>query len=173
MWEPALKLTRRIRIAGPLALIACLDVNLAWAQAASKGCFSKQEEQAEQIVRDGVRLREGAIGCDDRPYLAGTLVLWRQVDQRFGAQFNQQTKIRQTAFQREFADDADNTLEMWNGRIVFHYRHYPLSDTYCGSVKLMLQSMLQGSNAKGWGILVKQAGYGKDEVSMDYRLCEK
>jgi hypothetical protein len=149
-------------------IVFCLAAKVAWAQAAQKECFTKAEEKAEQIVRDGVRLREGAMACDGRPYYKGTLPLWQQVDQRFGAQFAQQTKIRENAFKREFADDAENTLGMWNGRIVLHYRNYPYSDTYCDSIKIMLDNMTK----KGWSVLAKQAGAGKDEVAMDYRLCK-
>jgi hypothetical protein len=138
------------------------------AQAAPRGCFTKAEETAEQIVREGLRLREGAKGCAEAPWRQQTLSLWNSLDQRLGPQFAAQTLIRQKAFQREFSDDADNRLQMWNGRIVFYFRNYPLSEVYCAGIKDMLEQMLK----KGWGALKSKAGKGADEVKMDYRPCE-
>lgn len=137
------------------------------AQAAQRGCFTKAEESAEQIVREGLRLREGARGCDAPPWSMHTQALWDDVDQRFGPRFAAQTRVRRNAFQREFSDDADNRLEMWNARIVYHFRNYPLSEVYCAGITDMLQQVQK----KGWGALLRNASKGADEVKMDYRLC--
>jgi hypothetical protein len=115
-----------------------------------------------------LRLREGARGCAGPPWGLNTQSLWTSIDQRFGPQFAAQTRIRRGAFQREFSDDADNRLDMWNGRIVLHFRHYPLSEVYCAGVKDMLDNTLK----KGWGVVARSAAKGVDEVKMDYRLCE-
>jgi hypothetical protein len=56
---------------------------------------------------------------------------------------------------------------MWNGRIVFHFRHYPLSGVYCAGIKEMLDNVMK----KGWGVVVRSAKKGVDEVKMDYRPC--
>lgn len=153
-----------------LSLVLAVSVipSFALAQAAPKGCFTPAEEKAEQIVRLGVRLREAARGCDGEPWNMHTQSLWDDIDRRFGSLFANQTRIRQGAFQREFSDDADNRLESWNGRIVFHYRNYPLSDVYCSNIKDMLGQMQK----KGWGYLQRNAVKG-DEVKMDYRPCTK
>ncbi len=137
--------------------------------AAGKGkiCFTRAEESAEQLVRGGLRLREGATACDGAPWQADTLGLWRQVDERFGRQFKQQTDIRRAAFVREFANDAENRVQMWDGRIVLQFRNYPLSAPYCSEIKKTLQTMLKA----GWGSFVKHAQRAMDEVEMDYRLC--
>ncbi|HXP97276.1 MAG TPA: hypothetical protein VN809_11225 [Telmatospirillum sp.] len=151
-----------------LFLIASLIPAPALAQTQERGCFTKAEQKAEQIVREGLRLREGAKGCDGPPWGLHTLSLWTSVDQRFGPQFAAQTRVRKSAFQREFSDDADNRLDMWNGRIVLHFRHYPLSEVYCAGIKDMLDNTLK----KGWGVVARSAAKGVDEVKMDYRLCE-
>ncbi len=151
-----------------LLLVSLMPVP-AQAQAAGRGCFTKAEEAAEQIVREGLRLREGARGCEGPPWNMQTLALWEEVDQRFGPRFAAQTRIRRNAFQREFSDDADNRLEMWNGRIVFHFRHYPLSEVYCAGIK----DMLDQTRKKGWGVLQRSAFKGAGEVKMDYRLCDR
>lgn len=152
-----------------LALILCLLPDWAYAQAKSRGCFSKAEETAEQIVREGLRLREGARGCSEPPWSMPVKSLWDDVDRRFGPRFAQQTNIRRKAFQREFADDADNRLERWDGRIVMHFRHFPLSETYCEAIKTTLEDVQK----RGWSVLQKQAAKGVDEVTMDYRPCVK
>ncbi|MDR3435401.1 hypothetical protein [Telmatospirillum sp.] len=139
------------------------------AQAAPRGCFSKAEENAEQIVRLGLRLREGATGCDGQPWNMHTQDLWDQVDQKLGARFAAQTQIRRGAFVREFSDDADNRLEMWNGRIVMYFRHHPLSEVYCSEVKTQLEQTLKS----GWGVIARVAKTSVDEVRMDYRACPK
>lgn len=137
-----------------------------WAK--PKGCFTTVEESAEGIVRYGVRLREGARACDGDPWNAGTAPLWDQIDKQFGTRFAQQTKIRHDAFVREFEGDAENKLEYWNGRIVFYYRNYPTSPVYCATIKKDMQTM----QAKGWNSFVKSAALGRDEVQMDYKVCQ-
>jgi hypothetical protein len=135
--------------------------------AQATGCFTRSEQGAERIVRQGLRLREGARGCEGSPWNMGTQALWDSVEGQFGSRFAAQTRIRERAFQREFADDADNRLQVWNARIVFHYRYYPLSETYCASIKKTLEDMQKG----GWSVLTRQAGKATDEVRMDYKPC--
>jgi hypothetical protein len=155
----------------PIALLLLVSImpTSALAQAQGRGCFTKAEEAAEQIVREGLRLREGARACDGAPWHMHTLPLWDDVDQRFGPRFAAQTRLRRIAFQREFTGDADNRLEAWNGRIVFHFRHYPLSGVYCAGIK----DMLEQTQKKGWGVLQRRALKAADEVKMDYRICQK
>ncbi len=155
----------------PLALALLLSLSPPFTLALGKprGCFTRAEQGAEEMVREGLRLREGAIGCDGPPWYAGTKPLWEEIDQRFGQRFAAQTGIRRRAFQREFAKDAENRLQMWNGRIVMHFRNYPLSETYCAGIKDVLQKMRRG----GWGVFSRLAGMAKDEVKMDYRPCDK
>ncbi len=137
------------------------------AQAKGMICFTKSEQNAEQLVRSGIRLREGAVGCDGPPWHAATLPLWQQVDQRYGSRFKQQTELRRQAFVREFAGDAENHEQMWDGRIVFYYRNYSLSTGYCREIKQTLETIVGG----GWGLFVKQAHTAQDAVEMDYRVC--
>ncbi len=150
-----------------LLLLLCLLPHLALAQGRPMECFTKAEQRAEQMVREGLRLREGAIGCDGPPWRAGTRPLWDDIDRRFGGQFAAQTRVRERAFRREFAKDAENRLQMWNGRIVMHFRHYPLSETYCAGIKDVLQKMQKG----GWRAFTGLAAKAKDQVKMDYRPC--
>ena len=130
-------------------------------------CFTRAEQGAEVMVRYGLRLREGGNACNESPWDAGTLPLWQAVDKQFGPQFKQQTDIRAAAFQREFENDAENKLTQWNARIVFYFRNYPLSPTYCAGIKTMLNDML----AKGWRVFTKQAYYARDEIRMTYQPC--
>ena len=153
-----------------LALLSCLSVAAA-AQAPAKkgtlGCFSKAEQAAERIIREGLRLREGARGCDEPPWNMRTASLWADIDQKLGARFLAQSKVREKAFLREFKDDADNRLARWNARTVFHFRYFPLSEVYCANLKKTLQQMQK----KGWGAVSNLAAKGTDEVEMDYRPC--
>ena len=151
-----------------LFLLSLLLAGDALAAGKPKICFTPAEEAAEQLVRGGLRLREGALGCDGPPWDFHTKPLWEQVDRRFGPRFKQQTDIRRTAFVREFGNDAENRVQMWDGRTVFHFRHYPLSVPYCTEIRDNLQAMLKG----GWGVFAKQAQRAKDEVEMDYRGCK-
>lgn len=132
-----------------------------------KICFTKAEQDAEQIVRNGIRLREGAAGCDERPWDMRTQPLWDQVDKQFGARFKQQTDIRRKAFQREFSKDVENQERAWDGRTVFYYRHYPLSAPYCAEVKQNLQDLLK----KGWATFVARARLYRIPVEDDYKNC--
>jgi hypothetical protein len=141
---------------------------LAVGQAAGSDCFTKAEQSAEQIVRHGLRLREGAQACDEPPWNLPTAPLWESIDKQFGPRFAAQTAIRKKAFMREFADDADNRLALWDARIVMHFRHYPVSDEYCAGIKDMLDETLK----RGWGAFTKQAAKARDEVRMDYRPCD-
>ena len=140
---------------------------LAAGQPQPRGCFTKSEEAAEQMVRLGLHLREGARGCDGAPWYAGTQTLWDQVDKKFGPQFLAQTQKRKAAFVREFTDDAENRLGQWNGRIVTSFRNYPLSPEICGEIKTSLEDML----SRGWNSFSRQAVKAKDNVQMDYRVC--
>ena len=150
-------------------LILSMLLAVAPAQAKPRGCFTKTEETAEQVVRQGLRLREGAKLCDGDPWRVPTLRLWTAIDQQFGAQFANQTQIRKAAFQREFEKDAENHLTQWDGRIVNYFRYYPLSPEYCVSIK----NILLETQKKGWGAVLLHASKSKDEVRMDYRSCDK
>lgn len=158
-------MTHRIAI---LLLTLCLLPQSVWAQAKNRGCFTKAEMTAETIVREGLRLREGALGCDGPPWNMGTRPLWEEVDRVFGPRFAQQTHSRMRAFQREFQDDAVNRLQMWDARTVMHYRHYPVSQLYCEDIRDTLQDVRKS----GWSIIPRQAAKGRDAVEMDYRPCK-
>jgi hypothetical protein len=157
------------RLAVVVPLVLGLLSNAAFAQGAAKECFAKPEQQAEQIIREGIRLREGASGCDQPPFFMETWPLWQQIDRQFGARFAQQTAVRQRALKREFPDDPDNDETAWNGRVVMYFRHYPLSTVYCQAIKQQLQSVQK----KGWAAIAKLAKAGTDEVEMDYRPCTR
>jgi hypothetical protein len=133
-------------------VIIALSAQL-WADAKEKLCFTPQEETAEMMVRGGLRLREGALGCDGRPWEMHTKPLWDQVDKKFGYQFRQQTNIRRAAFTREFSTDVENREALWDGRTVLYYRNYPLSQLYCKEIKTSLDTMLKS----GWTAFAKQA----------------
>jgi len=132
-----------------------------------KTCFTQSEHTAEQIIRSGLRLREGAIGCDGPPWDFHTRKAWEQVDQQYGPRFKQETDIRRKAFQREFAKDAENNEQMWDGRTVLYFRNYPLSAPYCAEIKDSLDALLKG----GWSNFAKKSKLSKDEVEADYRVC--
>lgn len=151
------------------ALLGQSPAAQAAAQPKSHGCFTMVEEVAEQIVREGVRLREGAAACDETPWNMGTRPLWVAVDKQFGPRFAAQTAIRQRAFEREFAGDAGNRLDQWNGRIVMHFRQYPLSALYCRGIKDELQQFQR----RGWKYFTNQAAKAKEAVHMDYNPCTR
>ncbi len=134
-----------------------------------RGCFTKSEQTAEEVVRYGLRLREGAMGCDGAPWEAHTQPLWEAVDKQFGPQFKQQTDARAKAFVREFENDAEHKLTQWNARIVFYYRNYPLSPVYCDSIKKEMMQM----QAKGWNAFVKLAKLAREDIRMTYQPCDK
>jgi len=154
-----------------IALLVLFCMTASGALAAGNGkpkiCFTPAEENAEQLVRGGLRLREGAAGCDRRPWDAGTLKLWQQVDQNFGPRFKQQTDIRRRAFEREFSKDVENQVRLWDGRTVLYFRNFPLSVAYCAEIKKTLETMLKS----GWSVLVEHAQRAHEEVEMDYRPC--
>ena len=133
------------------------------------GCFTKAELAAERLVREGLRLREGALGCDGPPWQKGTKPLWQDIDGKFAQRFQAQTRTRAKAFQREFADDAEDHLTMWDARTVMYFRHFPLSDDYCDSLKETLQEVQK----KGWNLLATRAGKDRIPVEMDYRSCNR
>jgi len=142
---------------------------LAQSGANALGCFTKAEMAAERLVREGLRLREGALGCDGPPWEKGTKPLWQDIDSKFAQRFQAQTRTRAKAFQREFADDAENHLTQWDGRMVMYFRHYPLSDDYCDSIKELLQEVQK----KGWSVVDSRAGKDRIPVEMDYRSCNR
>jgi hypothetical protein len=153
-----------------VTLLTALSLFASSASAAGpkpKICFTKAEENAEMLVRGGLRLREGAAGCDERPYEMHTQPLWDQVNQKFGAKFKQQTDIRRAAFVREFAKDAENEVQAWDGRTVLYFRFYPLSPVYCIQIKKNLEDFLK----TGWGGFAKTAHLYRIQVEDDYRLC--
>lgn len=155
-----------MKTAAALSCLVALLLSLP-AEAKPKGCFSPNEINAERLVRQGLRLREGATGCDGNPWNFGTLSMWRDIDQRFGQQFAQQTKIRKGAFVREFDKDAENRITQWDGRTVMHYRGYPLSVTYCTEIKKLLSDMQKS----GWAAFKKRAVVAPDDVKFMFKSC--
>jgi hypothetical protein len=151
-----------------LLIVFSLSANTAFAAGPKpKICFTKAEENAEQIVRAGLRLREGAAGCDERPWDMHTQPLWDRVDKQFGPRFKQQTDIRGKAFQREFSKDVENQERAWDGRTVLYFRNYPLSVPYCTEVKQNLDDLLK----KGWASFVARARLYRIPVEDDYQSC--
>ena len=154
-----------------IALLTTLSLVASSVEAAGgpkpKICFTPAEENAEQVVRAGLRLREGATACDARPYDMHTQPLWDQVDQKYGPKFKQQTDIRRTAFTREFAKDAENNERAWDGRTVLYFRNYPLSPVYCALIKKNLEDFLK----TGWPAFTKTARLYRLPVEDDYKPC--
>jgi hypothetical protein len=132
--------------------------------AKSKGCFSAAEQAAEQQVRHAIFLRESALRCEAPPFSAGTAALWSDIAQQFGDRFARQTDLRRKAYEREFPRDD---IGSWDGRVVMHFRHYPLTEGYCQDVKRLLKDV----QTKGWGVFVKQSVKSKGEVLLDYKVC--
>ena len=154
------------------AIALCTALSLFASSAFAAGgkpkiCFTKAEEGAEMLVRGGLRLREGAAGCDGRPYEMHTKPLWDQVDQKFGSKFKQQTDLRRSAFVREFSKDVENHVQAWDGRTVLYFRNYPLSQPYCAQVKKNLEDFLKS----GWPSFAKTATLYRIPVEDDYRVC--
>ncbi len=139
------------------------------ALAKPRGCFTKAEQGAEEMVRFGLRLREGARGCDADPYDEATQPMWEQIDKDLGPQMKQQTDIRRAAFVREFENDAENKLSVWDARIVFFYRNYPLSQVYCDNIK----KLLTDTQKTGWNGFRKRAIIARDEIRMTYTPCDQ
>lgn len=133
----------------------------------ARGCFTKVEQAAEQQVRQGIRLREYGWRCEQSPYAAKTLELWTTIDKKFGKDFAKVTETRQKAFEREFPDSWKTDLEVWNGRIVLHFRHLYLSNRACAEAK----SQLVEIDKKGFKTFQAMAAKAKPEVIMDYKVC--
>ena len=68
---------------------------------------------------------------------------------------------------REFAKDAENRIQAWDGRTVLYFRNYPLSLVYCGEIKKNLEDFLK----TGWGGFAKTAKLYRIPVQDDYKLC--
>lgn len=137
------------------------------ARAKPKTCFTPAEIAAEQQVRHGLRLREGARICSEPPYDLKLLGLWQEIDTQFGPRFARQKTIREQAFRREFGQDTYNRLEMWDGRVVMHYRNNWASPEFCGDISKTLNDM----KTKGWSVFSKRAAKAKPEVTVDFRPC--
>ena len=155
-----------------IALLTALSLAAGSVEAAGGGgkpkiCFTAAEENAEQLVRGGLRLREGAAACDGRPYEMHTQPLWDRIDQKFGPKFKQQTDIRRGAFVREFSKDVENNERAWDGRTVLYFRNYPLSPVYCAQIKKNLEDMLK----TGWNGFAKTARLYRIPVQDDYKSC--
>lgn len=151
------------------ALIAVLLLPSAEAGAAPRNCFSPKEALAMQMVRHGIRLREGAMRCQEAGYSPGAVELWRKVDGAVGSQFKEQTDLRREAYQREFEKWAEWNLTVWDGRIVHYFRYRPLSRELCGNLSTMLKEV----DEKGWKAFSKQADLLRNEVRLDYRICAR
>jgi hypothetical protein len=137
-------------------------------KAQAMGCFTKPEETAEQIVRFGLYLREGAHLCSDKPLrLTELAMLWEDIDQRLGSQFARQSALRKKAFEREFAGDSDNRLTIANGRLVNAYRSLSPTALFCDDLKTVLQDVQK----HGWSAVTKRAAKGRAEVELDYDPC--
>jgi len=150
----------------PTLLLCLLAAPLA--QAAPSGCFTAKEMAAERLVRQGLYLREGAMACDGNPWNFKTLSLWQDIDAKQGVKFAAQTKLRTNAFKREYPKNWQFQMRIWDGRIVMHYRNYPLGPEYCGEVKKRLQEVAKG----GWNSFNKQAVIAPDEVKFSLRVCQ-
>jgi len=151
-----------------IAAFGCAMIPAPDSIAKPRGCFTKAEQKAEEVIRYGLRLREGGRACDAAPWNAGTLPLWEAVDKQFGPQFKEQTDIRTKAFQREFESDADHNLKRWNSRIVIYYRNFTLSPVYCEIIKKDLVS----TQKNGWNAFVKLAVIAHNDVRMTYQPCD-
>jgi hypothetical protein len=145
---------------------AILTASPAWAK--PKGCFTKREEIAEQVVRHGVRLREGAQRCQELGFSTETGARWRAMDDLLGEQFSTQVGVRAKAFGREFGEAAEGELRLWDGRIVSYFRHRPLSEIYCRA----LDEMMDEASARGFNGFKAQALRERGEVRIQYRICD-
>jgi hypothetical protein len=140
-----------------------------WAQKAGKPreCFTKPEHEAEQQVRQGIRLREWSAICDIEPFKAGTWPLWSKIDNKFGKDFAKVTESRAKAFEREFPETWKQQIEVWNGRIVLHWRNRSLLPRNCTELKKQLEQI----DKKGFSAFKAIAAKTKPEVRMDYKIC--
>ncbi|MBF0355690.1 MAG: hypothetical protein HQL43_10695 [Alphaproteobacteria bacterium] len=152
---------------GFLLLVALLAVpSLAFAK--PKGCMTKAEQTVEWQIRHGIRLREFAFRCDEPPYNAGTLAIWRRIDATQTGQFQKMTDSRAKTFEREFPQTFKSYIEAWNGRIIMRYRDYYLSDIDCIQTKRQLQDI----EKKGFKAFTTLSARYKPEILMDYRTCQ-
>lgn len=150
-----------------LTVLLCLCLTpSAWAK--PKGCFTKSEHLSERMIRHGIFLRETARNCQESPYSLSTQPMWEAVDKANGARFKAETERRRKAFSREFGEKAEGMLQVWDGRIVMHYRHLPLTVAQCEGGK----KMLEDAQKRGWKALKTQAEKSRNEVFMDYRICD-
>lgn len=139
--------------------------NGAGAQVKFKRCLSPAELQVEQLVRQGVFLRESARRCNE--ITPGSGKLWTDFDQKFGVRLKQQTDRRAKLFQREFKDDALKVRTYFDGRLVTYHRNVPLTIAYCENIDKMLIEV----SKRGWGAFTKQSKVLENEVLLDYKAC--
>lgn len=147
------------------SILAATAADPAWAK--PQRCFKAKEATAEENVRHGVRLREGAARCDSMGLTAGSNEAWQAINEAVAPQFKAQMDIRTAAFGREFESNAEQQLTHWNGRIVMHFRHRPLTAPYCQNLAANLKELRD----KGWPAFIKQAKLEAGEIKMDYKIC--
>ncbi|MBF0270051.1 MAG: hypothetical protein HQL44_15820 [Alphaproteobacteria bacterium] len=150
-----------------LLILILLLLQASPAFAKPKNCMTRAEQTSEWQIRHAIRLREFAWRCDEPPYSAGTLEIWKRIDEKNAAQFKKMTDARAKVFEREFPTQHKTYLENWNGRIIIRYRDYYLSNIDCAQTKQQLLDI----DKKGFGAFTKMAGKYKPEVLMDYRIC--
>lgn len=144
------------------ALIVCLATQ---AVAAPRGCFTAPEHEAEQEIRHGIRLREGATECD--AWVPGLTEVWKKIDAANGNRFANQKSLRERAFAREFEKWSNTYREVWDGRIVMYFRNFPINEAHCRQLAKQLDEVLK----KGYRAFKTQAALLRNEVRMDYRVC--
>lgn len=154
------------RLVLSLLLVAGLAAP-AWAQAKKpKRCLTVAEMTTEQIVRHGVFLRELGTRCEE--FTPGTKKLWTDFDTNFAARLKALTDKRKLVYQREFKDDWVKVMTYFDGRLVTHHRHVPLTRGTCDNV----QERLQEVTKKGWKGFTEQAKILQNEVHQDYKICK-
>jgi hypothetical protein len=146
-------------------LISVLAVAASAQTPAKKRCLSDAEVKTEQMVRHGVFLREAATRCDG--LVPGSAKLWRDFDKTAGDRLKKQTDAHNKWLQRKFGDDWKQAADFYDGRLVTAQRNYPLSQTFCDSVK----TLLDANAARGWATFARQAKSLQDEVVLDFKLC--
>lgn len=149
-----------------LAALLLAEPGAAWAQVKFKRCLTAPEVQVEQLVRQGVFLREAANRCDDM--LPGTAKKWKAFDERFGAKLKAQTDKRVKLFSREFKQDALKVRTYFDGRLVTYHRNVPLTVAYCTQTNKMLDEITK----RGWNGFADQAKVVQNEVHLDYKVCQ-
>lgn len=155
-------------VASLLVGVAALCPATIAAQLAPKRCFTQKEMTAEQVVRYGLTLREGAAVCSKTPHDFKLYPLWLDIDQKLGPQFAINKGIREVAFRREFGPSALNRLEMWDGRIVFYYRYVPVTADLCKEMRDNLEAVQKG----GWAQVTKRSALNRDNVQMTFKRCD-